>query len=656
MDRNSAYYRQSVRLVDEQPPQLHLIPRKAIGASPHSSAYYPTPALSSLTTGHSGDNSHRTSGQGPSSHSNATSEEPEPVPLLQESREESRYQNGPKEQFNALPRKNSGPAILWWLAEILALLVSVLAFAMLIVILAHYNGQRQEEWPYNHFTVNSLVVLLTSLSRVALLLPVASCLAQAKWLYFSSGRGGVMHAKRLSGLDEFDDASRGISGSLTLLFKTKRGSVGSLGAILMILVLGFDVFSQQMISLTFELGNTTSSSTTAQVPRSETYAAVANDRSSISSPRADSRMQAAIMSGWMVALTSPPQAPCPEESCTFPTTPTLAMCGRCIDMTSSLSTNCSSSDEYCAFRLPSGNTLTSPPASDSQKLFQTFPVSADQPISALPDSASAALQFEAIGAPYQSASTTGVAASQCALFWCVQALNASTKNGITSETVVGNSTSMNSNLIFYDDLRNFNVAPGSSFRVNGRAAQAVRNSMPDMSSNVTTDSKSSAASASYKYSSELASAIWAGSHDWNSFISNWASTVSNTIRTSAPAPPSTRYAPAVMAREGFIHVRWAWLAYPASLILGTTILLSLTIMQTSKSNILPWKGSALAMLFTSVESEFLNEARGESGRRNGLARAVGTERVVLEQEDGAWLFRRPGALRGYEYRMAGGIG
>ena len=74
-------------------------------------------------------------------------------------------------------------------------------------------------------------------------MPVAQGISQLKWTYFQQ------RPHRLAELQVFDDASRGPLGSLQLLWKIRwKAVVASLGALVCVLALATEPFTQQILS------------------------------------------------------------------------------------------------------------------------------------------------------------------------------------------------------------------------------------------------------------------------------------------------------------------------------------------------------------------------------------------------------------------------
>jgi hypothetical protein len=86
------------------------------------------------------------------------------------------------------------------------------------------------------------VAFLSVVAKSALLYPIAECIGQLKWEHFQKQKRPLSHMEAL------DSASRGPWGSFLLLWKTRgTAKFASIGAIVTILLLGFEPFAQQII-------------------------------------------------------------------------------------------------------------------------------------------------------------------------------------------------------------------------------------------------------------------------------------------------------------------------------------------------------------------------------------------------------------------------
>jgi Protein of unknown function (DUF3176) len=103
-----------------------------------------------------------------------------------------------------------------WLVEFIFLAVAALFLVLILILLAIYNHQPLQTSGSGWFssTPSSTLNFLVTSMKTAMLLPVASGIAQLKWKWFED-------EKKLADVEVFDDATRGPVGSLQLLFRPK---------------------------------------------------------------------------------------------------------------------------------------------------------------------------------------------------------------------------------------------------------------------------------------------------------------------------------------------------------------------------------------------------------------------------------------------------
>ncbi|KAH7402909.1 hypothetical protein BKA66DRAFT_604424 [Pyrenochaeta sp. MPI-SDFR-AT-0127] len=135
----------------------------------------------------------------------------------------------------------------FWILEALSSVFSVALFVVIIVILYKHDGK-----PYGTASAVSqgdsikrpgiypILSFLSAVMRACMLLPVATAIGQLKWSWFQDKR-------RLIDLERFDEASRGMTGSLWLLWTVKCKHWVAFGAALMILTLPIDALIQNSI-------------------------------------------------------------------------------------------------------------------------------------------------------------------------------------------------------------------------------------------------------------------------------------------------------------------------------------------------------------------------------------------------------------------------
>lgn len=131
-----------------------------------------------------------------------------------------------------------------WQWEFGASLFSLGCFAAVVGILAAYDTKSLASWNFVlNISLNTLIAILSTFSRTALMIPVASGISQLKWIHL------VGASRPLRDVQIFDDASRGPWGSLELIWRLHvKSKLAAWGSLITILTLAMGPFAQQLIS------------------------------------------------------------------------------------------------------------------------------------------------------------------------------------------------------------------------------------------------------------------------------------------------------------------------------------------------------------------------------------------------------------------------
>ncbi len=129
----------------------------------------------------------------------------------------------------------------WWFREIIAVVASFLFQGAAIIILIFMSEKPLARWTF-FIGLNATIAIFSTATKATLLLAVAACISQWKWLHFKGKRRPVRD------FDVYDEASRGSLGSLLFLGHF-RWNMGTLGSVITILALAFEPFTQQVITL-----------------------------------------------------------------------------------------------------------------------------------------------------------------------------------------------------------------------------------------------------------------------------------------------------------------------------------------------------------------------------------------------------------------------
>ncbi|KAJ6186202.1 hypothetical protein N7519_007503 [Penicillium mononematosum] len=126
-----------------------------------------------------------------------------------------------------------------WLLESIS---SILALGLLIaiaIIFWYMDNKPLSAWRAG-VSLNATVSILTTACTTALMYGVSTFIGQSKWLHFRNG------PRKLADFETFDEASRGVWGSI-LLLTTVKWNIATIGAFITILRLAFSPFAQQVV-------------------------------------------------------------------------------------------------------------------------------------------------------------------------------------------------------------------------------------------------------------------------------------------------------------------------------------------------------------------------------------------------------------------------
>ncbi len=572
----------------------------------------------------------------------------------------------------------------WWAFEFVATILSFATFTALIVVLKVYDNQPQRQWTYSYLTLNGLVAILATITRAALLIPVAAALSQSKWVQLSSSKRGMPKSSELRDLELFDQASRGAWGGLQLLWAKKGLHLASIGALLMIFALAFDTFSQQVLSIQYREIGAISSGSLPTIPRTELL--------DISNPYLNSSGQPnyalrllinnAVTNGILPEEILDPSVSCPTGNCTWPVFPSLGVCGGCTDITSTLKRVCDGST--CYYNLPGGFT-NGPDPFDARQTPIPFVVASGTTGSVYNSTGSGwsgtegytypptmgqvndvplyLLNFVTIGVPWQASITANASATECALWACVQRYSVSVHDGRQSQEITSTwtrtrnpsfpissqltseggplnpglaSEGAQGHVTFVDIPSDYNVLPNANFTITGDAWNTLNNYAlnPMFETLEITGTQGQ---------EPTALAVWQGSTDWDSWIENLAQSLSNQLRLSVPTTndPQSHYAGQAYFSVAFVKVRWAWIAFPAFMVLASLVFLVMSMWQTRRSSVYAWKDSTLALLALDLDEDIAKDAAGSVNVPGELGRRIGKKRVYLDNGEGEWKLSIP---------------
>ncbi|KAI4112020.1 MAG: hypothetical protein LQ339_000027 [Xanthoria mediterranea] len=467
----------------------------------------------------------------------------------------------------------------WWLWELIEACTSIIALAVIVVILFVYDGSSLPDWP-SVFTINSVISFLSTISKLSIVAATSAAVSQCKWLWYRQ-----TEPCRLQDLQLFDDASRGPWGAVQLLFSLRARHLAFIGAVVVVLANFFDPFVQQVVAYR---SRSVPSGKAPEIVKSRVYAARSDEGLPLPSV-VDLSMKAGIYNGVFDIKDNADSGishTCSTGNCSWQDVASLAICSRCVDITSQVEKECTDGKCHLLY-IPNGPTLS---GLGGQINSSTTNISSE-----LQGIEPSVLRFTSLLSKKVSDPDDALAI-ECSIFYCIGRYTASVKDGIVEQRLLASWRNDSARLDTKTDLilnppTSFSNESGAEpYRVTHLAAHALNSFMSETFTGSGGINNSGSA-----FSSDVMQALYDASN-LTGRIENLATSMTNSIRGQDDNVSGPAYGTA-WTSETYVHVRWAWLAFPAALILLASCFIVGVILETSYRDILVWKSSNIALLF-----------------------------------------------------------
>ncbi|KAJ5611216.1 hypothetical protein N7510_007935 [Penicillium lagena] len=445
-----------------------------------------------------------------------------------------------------------------------------------------------------------------------MLVPISTCLGQFKW---KQNIGQEQTPVQLYHFDMLDKASRGPWGALEVLWHMP-GSLPMAGAILMILSLAIDPFSQQILAFPSR----------EVVARNEKTSFIQDYKENFNYDNqlpTDPTLQIAILNG-LAQSYDPLEPRCSTPNCTFPDFATLGVCSHCMDVTEKSIQSCHSSNGTsmgiflstpinCSYTSPNGlqikpDYLSMSSTTDSLTIshkpwysntsgveFSRDPISSDF-VSLLSAQYFSDTNWTSVNRNEFEPKPT---LTECSVYPCEKQFTNVTY--LNSDTVVPN-PSQSQRLVPDSGWSLSDVSAGTVTYLQYRPVKGAATYSEN--SNYTIDK--STISNMIPYLADLFSddestaALILSNNSQNrvaELFDSMATSMTDLIRTSAN---SIRIEGTAYRTETFIHVRWPWIIFPILLVMLSIVLLIIAFMINRDQPVL-WKSSIFPFLLGKLE-------------------------------------------------------
>ncbi|KAJ5392011.1 hypothetical protein N7509_007501 [Penicillium cosmopolitanum] len=529
-----------------------------------------------------------------------------------------------------------------WTWEAGGCALSIVSIVLLVVFLVYVDGDKYASWEHS-ISPNTVVSVISTVAKASMLVPVSSCLSQLKWTTFHNPTP-FYH------MQVFDQASRGPVGALESLWTVTPG-LATIGAGLMILAVAFDPFAQQILSYParrMEVNSGTSAVQSADQywPAWARSVAPQIDILNITTRGLEPSMQAAIFNGLAQSKNNPLNPICPSGDCEYDDFVTLGVCSQCKDVTNEANQSCKpSTDQHklytqewmaeipldCNYTTPSGASITpgiwvNDAKWLSQDNYSVFAI--PNPWSAVSLSNGSFVKegdrvqiVSFLSAKYEGRLTTWTSKNsttpedkptlmECSVSLCERKYTQtreSSDDGLqqielveTQDFYLGENIKSNITGIWLSTLVSPNdtkpLSPNSNYTIENSTWADLSGTLTGLFNSTLYTADAQSIEKSIPGLNPLL-ALWSSTNLTDS-VTSMANSMTDHIRTSTSAKqiPGTTF-----HTETYIHVRWAWIALPAILVLLAVALLLVVSVENRKYSTFLWKSSVLPLLLGKMQ-------------------------------------------------------
>jgi hypothetical protein len=347
--------------------------------------------------------------------------------------------------------------------------------------------------------------------------------------------------------------------------------------------------------------------------------------------------------------------PCSTGNCTWPVIETLGMCGACVDVRPGIVKTCNATD--CIWHIPGGLNVTRPVSPDPENWWITTPIFQAGPSSGVPlmeanvtgnMSVRPTISFAFVGLPsaifmgmndgdFPLSSATpwavsNLTAAECGLWQCNQTCQVKASSGIVTDIILST--------VIDDDIGWLKESPLASSLTYILTGEINVDGNFEMGYNMTAPWEWVIPRVP-SFGVDALHAAWVYAEDVDSWWANLVKSLTNNIRMNGllAFPEEGKYDGIAWIQVTHIRVRWVWLALPAALVLLSTIFLAATIASTHRANARPWKNRSLPILYARLDAELQEKERLDLSELGRSAKGAASERVVLDEVEGGYVFR-----------------
>lgn len=393
-------------------------------------------------------------------------------------------------------------------------------------------------------------------------------------------------------------------------------------------------------------------------------------------------LKMAIYSGFMASSIDWPQVACSTGNCTWPVIPTLGVCGACVNTTNTIEVERTSGSK-CAAVAPknlsieaecdtyddlggSGVWMASGPGSGD--MFS----SDDVPINGTSPNLIASFAGLRVGVNGTSRSVSDSVATECALWYCIQAHNISVQAGELRDEVMdtwheavavdnpdesrGDKADSYADFYFTDAPETFNTDKDEVYFAVYWDHRRLRDYIGNTTDGLVRGNLNNynGEGRSNRTGGDIVTGLFMNFGETDKFIDRLSKSMSNALRGQGwigvrnpdeeepwnydglKAQVKRKYEGTVYADQVTIVVRWGWITYLVALVALSIVFLIAQIVQTARQmDVRAWKDDPLAPMWLDLDATLKQEFRRGLENPKGAQEVVGERPVKVNRgEDG----------------------
>ncbi|WYZ38223.1 hypothetical protein EsH8_III_000137 [Colletotrichum jinshuiense] len=470
-----------------------------------------------------------------------------------------------------------------WCAEAGLCTLALASLAAQAILLQQYDGKPQEAWHFPLFKLDGVIQILMAWFRNFYMTAVFFICFQLRWM------PNKHQYHRLGDPELPEEASKGFWGTVKRIWRSTTFYLISIFLFWTFTATVSDNAAKYLVTLQVDQVESPSQTKIGAIARGRwaNSVEVFNDTWT---PRSATKL--AMHNGFISPSIEFPQVNCPTGSCTWPIVPTVGVCGSCVNLTDEIHVS-RGPPPMCTVTSPDGSQLSGKCNANKGENAEPMTVftigngsgrvfDSSIPRMVKSDASNLIAEFSALGVPSSKlpqATLKESLATECTIWYCLQAHNVSVELGELKDSVVdtwseisGSSYPDGSNVTFTNIPFDFNTEANGLYEMGPMQVYAMRSYAKEVIvGNVSVGDALGVVSMSI---SDYAEGMHAGFDNVDTWMERLTRSMTNDIRlNNNEHTEGSRFRGTMFVSQVTFLVHWDWMLCPVALILPLIVYL-----------------------------------------------------------------------------------